>query len=74
MILFFLYIISLWFVNAWHDSDYYNKVEQHLSGSIFACLSIIGWFIFPDVVKDWIDILNIALVALSLRWIVFDIS
>lgn len=73
MILFVLYIISLWFVNAWHDSDYYKGNDAHISGAFLACLIVVGLFIPLPLINAW-DYFNIAFVALSLRWIFFDVS
>lgn len=70
-----LIIIALWAVNAWHDSDYYNKKDSHVSGAVFACM-IIALSIFSAGLdlRGFNEIFNYIFLLLSLRWIVFDIT
>lgn len=74
MATFFIYLVVLWVVNAWHDADYYNKVNTHISGAALACMIVLGLFLMPIKNADYIDYINLVIVSLSFRWIVFDIS
>jgi len=77
MILFLTYLILLWVVNAWHDSDYYNKKDAHLSGALLSCLAVLGLFLFQFInlhIRDTWDVVNLSFVALTLRWVIFDIT
>ena len=77
MIILLTYIISLWVINAWHDSDYYNKKDAHISGAFLAAFAIAGLFLLVIIGLtriDFNDIINLSFLALMLRWIVFDIS
>jgi hypothetical protein len=77
MTLITIYIILLWIANAWHDADYYKENNAHFSGAVFACLSVLGLFMFSLVglvIRDFNDFINLVFLTLSLRWIVFDIS
>ena len=77
MLLFLTYLITLFTVNAWHDSDYYNKKDEHLSGWIFRVLIVIGFFIFQKIglqIRDIWDIVNIIILSITTCWITFDIA
>lgn len=79
MILFFvLYLIILFSVNAWHDADYKNLKDAHLSGGIFVILIVIGFFMlsligFKFSLDEWDQMAYFTFVALTIRWNVFDI-
>jgi len=73
MILFLAYLILLWSVNAWHDSDYYNKKSEHLSGAFLSCFIGLGFIAMPDIKLDFWNILNLVILVFTIRWVVFDI-
>lgn len=77
MVIFLTYFILLWVVNAWHDADYYNGNDAHLSGWIFRILIVIGLFIFQKIklkVRDIWDVVNIVVLSITICWITFDIA
>lgn len=77
MRLFLTYLILLWVVNAWHDSDYYNKKDAHLSGAFLAILIGLGFFMFQYiglVIRDSWDVVNLIILTFTIRFVVFPMA
>jgi hypothetical protein len=76
VILFILYFLVLWLVFAWYNYLFISKKNFHTVGAIVAIYIVLGIILSKSFgLKTYTvyDVLGLSYVALSLRWIFFDI-
>ena len=77
ILLFVAYWLIYWIISAWYNCRFIEQKDFHLAGSFVAALTVLGVVLsskFGVMLYSWQDSCYLSFIALTLRWVFFDLA